>query len=176
MSAYSFRAVTVGDLELLHAWQCEPHVAEWWDSGTPYTADDLRDPRLAMRIVEVGSSPFAFVQDYDVHGWDGHHFAHLPPGSRGMDQFIGTPVMIGRGHGSAFIAQRMDELFAVDAPVLAVDPHPDNARAIAVYRKLGFTVAGKPRQTEWGPILPMEASSCSIRAASGIAGRRLDGD
>ena len=158
MLAYSFRPVTIDDFDLLHAWQRELHVAEWWDGSTAYTADDLRDPRLIMRIVEVEGRPFAFMQDYDVHGWDGHHFARLPPGSRGMDQFIGPSAMIGRGHGSAFIAQRMGELFAAGAPVLAVDPHPDNARAIAVYQKLGFAVTGEPRQTEWGPILPMEVS------------------
>ena len=142
---------------MLEAWKREAHVAEWWD-GDPYTAADLNDPRVAMRIVEADGTPFAFVQDYDVHGWEGHHFAHLPSGSRGLDQFIGDPAMVGRGHGSTLLAQRMGELFAAGAPVLAVDPHPDNARAIAVYRKIGFKVAGEPRETEWGMILPMEAS------------------
>ena len=63
--------------------------------------------------------------------------------------------MVGRCHGPAFLAQRMGELFG--APVLAVDPHPENARAIAAYRKVGFEVAGEPPDTEWGVILPMEA-------------------
>ena len=66
--------------------------------------------------------------------------------------------MVGRGHGSAFIAQRVGELFAAGAPMLAVDPHPENARAIAAYRKTGFKVAGDPRESEWGLILLMEAS------------------
>ena len=164
MPAYRFRPVTVGDLDLLGAWRRAPHVAEWWDAGTAYGADDLRDPRVAMRIVEADGTPFAFVQDYDVHGWAGHHFAHLPPGSRGMDQFIGDPAMVGRGHGPALVAQRMAELFASGAPVLAVDPHPDNSRAIAAYRKVGFRVAGAPRETEWGSILPMEARREDVRS------------
>ena len=155
---YRFRPVTAADFALLEAWRREPHVAEWWGGDTSCSADDLRDPRVAMRIVEADSRPFAFMQDYDVHGWPGHHFAHLPPGSRGLDQFVGDPAMIGRGHGSAFIAQRVDELFGAGAPVLAVDPHPDNSRAIAAYRKVGFRIAGEPRESEWGLILPMEAS------------------
>ena len=142
---------------MLEAWKREAHVAEWWD-GDPYTADDLNDPRIARQIVEADGTPFAFVQDYDVRGWEGHHFAQLPSGSRGLDQFIGDPAMVGRGHGSAFLAQLVGELFDAGAPVLAVDPHPDNARAIAAYRKIGFEVAGELRKTQWGVILPMEAS------------------
>ena len=142
---------------MLEAWTREPHVAEWWDAD-PYTVDGLQDPRVAMRIVEADGTPFAFAQDYAVHGWEDHHFAHLPCGSRGLDQFIGLPAMVGLGHGSAFLAQRMGELFAAGAPVLAVDPHPDNARAIAAYRKAGFQIAGEARDTAWGRILPMEAS------------------
>ena len=157
MPAYAFRPVTPDDFDLLHAWHREPHVAAWW-GGTRYTSEHLRDSRLTMRIVEIDGDPFAFVQDYDVHGWEGHHFAHLPPGSRGMDQFIGTPGLIDRGHGSAFITARMNGLFADGVPVLAVDPHPDNGRAIAVYRKLGFAADGEPRSTEWGLALPMVRS------------------
>ena len=156
MPTYRFRAVTIQDLPLVGAWTREAHVAEWWD-GEPFAAEDLDDLRVAMRIVEADGTPFAYLQDYDVHGWDGHHFGHLPPGSRGLDQFIGEHAMVGRGHGSAFLAQRMDELFDAGAPVLAVDPHPENARAIAAFRKVGFRVAGEPRETEWGVVLPMEA-------------------
>ena len=157
MPTYRFRPVTIDDLARLDAWRREPHVARWWDAGSSWSADDLGDPRLAMRIVEADGAPFAFMQDYDVHGWEGHHFADLPPGSRGTDQFVGDGAMIGRGHGSAFIDQRMAALFAGGAPVVAVDPHPDNARAIAAYRKAGFRVTGAPRESGWGPFLPMEA-------------------
>ena len=157
MPLYSFRPVAIDDFAMLEAWKREPHVAEWWDGDPPHTIDGLRDPRVAMWIVDVDSVPFAFMQDYDVHGWDGHHFAYLPPGSRGLDQFIGDPAMIGRGHGSAIVEQRMAELFAGGAPALAVDPHPDNARAIAACRRVGFAIVGEPRESEWGLFLPMEA-------------------
>lgn len=101
--------------------------------------------------------PFAFMQDYTVHGWENHHFAKLPKGSRGIDQYIGDPDMIGVGHGSAFIGARVQTLFDEGAPVIATDPHPDNKRAIAVYRKLGFGPFGPPQETQWGLILPMRA-------------------
>lgn len=97
------------------------------------------------------------MQDYSVHGWEEHHFAALPDGSRGLDQYIGDPQMVGAGHGTAFIRARMTVLFGAGAPVLAVDPHPANARAIAVYSKLGFKPSGPPQETQWGLVLPMLA-------------------
>ncbi|SMX39523.1 GNAT family N-acetyltransferase [Maliponia aquimaris] len=154
---YSFRKATPDDLALLAAWQAHPHVREWWGSAEPYDAADLADPRVTRCIVSIHGRPFAFMQDYTVHGWTDHHFVDLPKGARGIDQYIGEPELLGLGHGSAFIGARMQVLFDQGAPVIATDPHPDNARAIAVYRKLGFASAGPPQETRWGLILPMLA-------------------
>jgi aminoglycoside 6'-N-acetyltransferase len=134
-----------------------PHVLEWWGSGEPHGEAELVDPRVARCIISINGRPFAFMQDYTVHGWDDHHFAGLPKGSRGIDQYIGDPEMVGVGHGSAFIGMRMQALFDEGAPVIATDPHPDNERAIAVYKKLGFVPSGPPQETRWGLILPMLA-------------------
>lgn len=155
---YSFRKVTMDDLPLLTAWQSNPHVRAWWDSDASYDAARLADARVARWIVSTAERPFAFMQDYTVHGWEDHHFAKLPMGSRGIDQYIGDPEMIGVGHGSAFIGARMKALFDVGVPVIATDPHPANERAIAVYKKLGFEPSGSPQQTRWGLILPMLVS------------------
>ena len=154
---YCFRKATLGDLDLLKRWQSNPHVQEWWDSDEPYSAADLADPRVVRWIVSIDERPFGFIQDYTVHGWDDHHFAHLPQGARGIDQYIGDPDMVGIGHGSAFIRTRMRALFVEGAPVIATDPHPDNARAIAAYKKVGFLPSGPTQQTQWGLILPMLA-------------------
>ncbi|WP_417259575.1 GNAT family N-acetyltransferase [Celeribacter sp.] len=154
---YTFRRVTREDGDLLMTWQAHPHVRAWWDASEPYDHEALNDPRVSRWIVSLDGRPFAFMQDYTVHGWDDHHFAVLPTGTRGIDQYIGDPEMIGIGHGSAFIGARMQTLFDAGAPVIATDPHPDNARAIAVYTKLGFSPFGPPQQTQWGLILPMRA-------------------
>ena len=153
---YDFRHVTRDDLVLLNRWVREPHVAEWWDDET-YDTDDLADSRVEMWIVSHGGQPFAFMQDYTPHGWSDHPFAHLPDGARGIDQFIGPPAVLGRGHGAGFIAQRVQTLFEAGAPVIATDPHPDNARAIAVYGKAGFMPSGGDQATPWGRIRPMLA-------------------
>ena len=154
---YEFRKVTMNDLPTLLAWQAQPHVREWWDSDEPYDQEELSDPRVSRFIVSFDGRPFAFMQDYSVHGWAEHHFAHLPKGARGIDQYIGDPKMIGIGHGTAFIGDRMRVIFDSGAPVIATDPHPDNERAIAAYKKLGFETSGQPQETQWGRVLPMLA-------------------
>lgn len=103
------------------------------------------------------------MQDYAAHGWPQHHFDYLPDNSRGIDQYIGEPDMIGKGHGKGFIGQRMQELFGQGIPALATDPNPENKKAISVYEALGFSVVGPARQTQWGIVLPMEAWPTSAR-------------
>lgn len=153
---YTFRNVTKADLDLVLEWQSRPHVREWWDSIEPGSEEDLEDPRVARWIVSTAGRPFAYMQDYTVHGWEDHHFFLLPRGSRGIDQFIGERDMIEKGHGSAFITERLEILFEQGVPVVATDPHPENARAIAAYKKAGFVEFGDPRETRWGRILPMK--------------------
>lgn len=153
--AYRFRPVRARDHAMLVRWRSFEHVHCWW--GDPDPAEDSADARVARWIVSLRDRPFAYLQDYDVHGWPDHPFRHLPPGARGIDLFIGPPEMLGRGHGTGFIRQRLAGLFREGAPAVCVDPHPDNARAIAVYERAGFRVVGPPRDTRWGRMLPMEA-------------------
>ncbi len=153
----TFRPATLADLPMLRCWLAVPEVARWWGPEDPFDAEALEGTRHVPHIVSLEGRPFAYIQDYDPHGWPDHPFAHLPSGSRGIDQFIGLPEMLGQGHGPAFIRAHMATLYAGGAPVISTDPHPDNTRAISAYTKCGFTISGPPRDTQWGRILPMEA-------------------
>ena len=157
VTAYDFRRVTAADLPLLTRWRAAPHVVRWW--GPPedeVAAETLADPRVTMWIVAHHGRPFAYAQDYSPHDWDPHQFAHLPRGSRGLDQYIGEPDMLDHGHGSAFVRAHCDRLFASGAPAIGTDPHPENARAIRAYEKAGFTVASPAMDTRWGRAILME--------------------
>lgn len=160
MSGYDIRRATEADLGMIARWVETPPVAEWWieadgQPAPPIDEDDLADPNITVWIVFRHDRPFAYLQDYDVHAWPGHHFAHLPPGSRGIDQFIGDPAMLGCGHGSAFIRAYVDSLFAQGVPAVGTDPSPSNARAIRAYEKAGFAPV-RECDTEWGYVLLME--------------------
>lgn len=155
VTAYRFQAVQAADLPMLNAWLKRPHVVRWCGPDATLDQDDLADNRAALWIVSLDDRPFAFMQDYDVHGWPDHHFGTLPDGSRGIDQYIAEPTLVAKGHGTAFIRQRLADLFADGAPAVGTDPHPDNAAAIAAYRKAGFRVTGGPVQTPWGLSLLM---------------------
>lgn len=156
-AAYTFRAVVEADLPLLARWRATPHVSRWWGEPLEAVEEALADPRIAMWIVALDGRPFAYAQDYSPHDWDPHPFAYLPAGSRGIDQYIGEPDLVGRGHGSAFVRLHCRRLFEAGAPAVGTDPHPDNARAIRAYQKAGFAVASAPLETRWGRAILMEA-------------------
>jgi aminoglycoside 6'-N-acetyltransferase len=156
-SRYIFSPLTRADLPLLRRWREQPHVVEWWGAPEIEEAEEtLADARVTMWIVAYAGRPFAYAQDYSPHDWPDHPFAHLPAGVRGIDQYIGEPDMVGRGHGSAFVRAHCDRLFAAGAPVIGTDPHPDNARAIRAYEKAGFQIASAPLDTVWGRAILME--------------------
>jgi aminoglycoside 6'-N-acetyltransferase len=136
------------------SWRGAPHVAEWWGDATE--AEEVAEESVAKWIVELDGRPFAFAQDYDPHAWEGHHVAHLPPGSSGIDQLIGEADLLNRGHGPAYVRRHVARLFATGAPAVGTDPHPRNARARCAYEKAGFRMAGGPMVTPWGEVALME--------------------
>ena len=157
MSRYDFRPATEADIPLLRRWRSLPHVVEWWGEPDVEDAEEtLADARVAMWIVAHDGRPFAYAQDYSPHDWTDHPFAHLPAGARGIDQYIGEPDMVGRGHGSAFVRAHCERLFAAGAPAVGTDPDPANARAIRAYEKAGFVIASAPLDTRWGRAILME--------------------
>jgi aminoglycoside 6'-N-acetyltransferase len=138
---YQFRAMTEADLPLVKRWLAEPHVMEWW--GDTYeqfelVSGDLEVEAMDQFIVATGDWPFGYIQCYDPDVWPDNGLGSHPPGTRGIDQFIGEPDMVDHGHGSAFIRAFIDRLLASGAPRVITDPDPANARAIRAYEKAGF--------------------------------------
>ena len=138
--AYVFRPMTAADLPLIRRWLKMPEVVRWW--GEPeqqYTlvSGDLDHPDMDQFIVSLGDHPFGYIQCYALGTWNGGLGAH-PSATRGIDQFIGEPDMIGPGHGSGLIRQFVDSVLAAGTPRVVTDPDPDNGRAVRAYAKAGF--------------------------------------
>jgi aminoglycoside 6'-N-acetyltransferase len=139
-TVYVFRRMTVADLPLLQGWLAMPHVREWWgdpDEQYALVSGDLKDPAMDQYIVAANGDPFGYLQCYDLTAWNAG-LGPQPPGTRGIDLFIGKPDMIERGHGSALLRHFVDDLLRKAVPRIVTDPSPVNARAIRAYEKAGF--------------------------------------
>jgi aminoglycoside 6'-N-acetyltransferase len=136
---YNFRLVTRDDLPMLRAWLGEPHVMRWWgdpDEQIGLITRDIDEPAMKLWIVSVAGRPFAYAQSYDPHAFG--ILLDQPPGTCGVDPFIGLPDHINVGHGSRFLAALCQRLFAAGAPRVIIDPDVDNRAAIRAYEKAGF--------------------------------------
>lgn len=141
---------------MLEPWLEVPRVQRWFDD-LDYMADikdHLSDPRIRQWIVEDASGPLAYLQDYDIHGWQEHPLGFLPMGARGMDTFLFGEDRMGHGLAARYLRQHCAALFAEGCPALGIDPHPENAPAIRCSTKVGF-VAGHEMDSAWGRVLTM---------------------
>ena len=139
--AYVFRPMSGADLPLVKRWLAEPHVMQWWgDSCEQFeiVSGDLKVEAMDQFIVATDDRPFGYLQCYNPEVWPDNGLGVHPKGTRGIDQFIGEPSMVDRGHGSAFIRSFIDRLLAAGATRVITDPDPANARAIRAYEKAGF--------------------------------------
>src|SRR5438132_9338368 len=137
---YVFRPMSPGDLVMVQRWLETPEVVRWWgeaDEQYRLVSGDLDHPDMDQFIVGLGGHPFGYIQCYPLSTWNEGLGSH-PAKTRGIDQFIGEPGMIGRGHGSSFIRQFVDTLLKSGTPRVVTDPDPDNGRAVRAYEKAGF--------------------------------------
>ena len=139
--AYEFRPMTTADLPLVLHWLKQSHVVQWWgDTHEQFelVSGDLEVEAMDQYIVATGGRPFAYIQCYDLEAWPEHGLGGHPKGTRAIDQFIGEPDMVDRGHGSGFIRAFIERILADGAPRVVTDPDPENARAVRAYEKAGF--------------------------------------
>jgi aminoglycoside 6'-N-acetyltransferase len=160
---YAFRAMSAADLPLVRRWLETPEVVRWWGEPNEQYAlvsGDLDHPDMDQFIVSIDRLPFAYIQCYALSTWN-QGFGPQPGGTRGIDQFIGEPDLIGRGHGSHFIRQFSDRLLRSGRPRVVTDPDPENGRAIRAYEKAGFT-RDRVVATPDGPALLMIRNGCDL--------------
>ena len=141
MASYQFRPMSATDLPLIRQWLQTPQVAKWWgdaDEQFDLVSGDLGHPAMQQFIVAAENRPVAYMQCYDPTAWPDNVLGAQPEGTRGIDQFIGEPDMIGHGHGPAFIGAFVDRQLAAGTPRVVTDPDPANTRAIRAYEKAGF--------------------------------------
>jgi len=144
---YSFRPISDQDIARLDDWVRRSHVARWWtkpENWAERVRNRISEIWIDHYIVGVDGHEFGFIQCYRPWLEQPNSWPDQPAGTHGIDQFIADPDMLGRGHGSAFVRQFVDGIFAsTDAPRVITDPSPDNARAVRAYGKAMFKTVGQ---------------------------------
>jgi aminoglycoside 6'-N-acetyltransferase len=171
MTSYTFRAMPRADLPVIERWLVAPEVMRWWgepDEQYELVSGDLDHPDMDQFIVSLEGRPFAYIQCYRLSAWN-QGFGEHPPETRGIDQFIGEPDMLGCGHGPEFIRQFVDELLQKGTPRVVTDADPTNGRAVRAYEKAGFERLGLV-ETPDGTALFMMRQRCGLsRPHSGLS-------
>lgn len=156
--------MTEGDLAMLCEWLKRPHLQQWWHPGQQ-TMDEIRGQYLPVNrssddawpfIAEHRDEAIGYIQYYDAHAGNNAWWPdRLTPGVIGIDQFLADETRLDQGLGTRMTGAFCQWLFdEVRAREIRVDPNPDNARAIACYRKVGFRPVAEITTPE-GPALMM---------------------
>ena len=138
-------------LPLIRRWLETPEVVRWWgdpDEQYALVSGDLDHPAMDQFIVAIDGHPFGYIQCYALEHLELRVSVPQPEGTRGIDQFIGEPAMIGRGHGSGFIRQFADDCWHPACRASSPIPIRTMRRAVRAYAKAGFqTSASSIRPT-----------------------------
>ena len=114
---------------------------------------------MRQRIVVRDGAALAYTQSYPAHHWPAPHFAGLPADAVALDVFSGPD---GMGQGGAWL-RALGDLLLLDCSTLAIDPAPENQRAIAAYRKAGGKII-----TYHGLVNPPSSNSCPSSSLTSV--------
>ncbi len=141
MPAVTLREARLDDLELLEAWQTEPHViAAGVGDDWQWQVELGRRPAWREQLIaEVDGRAIGFIQIIDPALEDSHYWGDIEPDLRAIDIWIGDRSALGLGYGSAMMRQALERCFAeLAVRAVLVDPLASNARAQRFYRRFGF--------------------------------------
>ena len=149
MKSIRLRPAEPADAALLHAWDREPHVIKAvTDDPTAEEAfidadweQEISDqsPVSYFLIGEENGRPVGAMQVIDPHLEPTRYWGEIEPNLRALDVWLGPADALGRGIGTAMMAQAIDACFA-DPVVTAIviDPLASNGEAHRFYQRLGF--------------------------------------
>lgn len=134
------------DVELVHGWMQEPHVAPWWElAGPPERAAAYLRTRAALAhldcwIASEDGRPFAYVETYEAIADPlAEHYAALP-GDRAFHLLVGPPELLGGGAARRLVHHLLTSLLEQPQVTRVVcEPDVRNGRMLAFCRALGGT-------------------------------------
>jgi RimJ/RimL family protein N-acetyltransferase len=144
-----FRRLDEDDLPLLHEWLQRDHVRRWWDKHETYEdvvehylpairGDDPTD----LYVIKVDGELAGFIETYLVSDYPEYQaLVETGEGVAGIDLFLADEAWMGRGLGSAVLAQFIEDVVFVAPGTTAciAGPDADNAPSIRAFEKAGFS-------------------------------------
>lgn len=155
MNYFKFKPLHKNDLHLLYQWFQEPTINQWYARGKDWSLNEIKEkyePRLSGKeyipsfIVYKADVPVGFIQYYLLERnlsegiQDSHNLLFKQYNQNelaGIDLFIATEAMRGKGLGKKVINQFIEEFLGKFAAVV-VDPEVNNIAALRCYEKAGF--------------------------------------
>jgi aminoglycoside 6'-N-acetyltransferase len=140
---------------MVRTWLGAPHVRQWWgepDEQFGLVSEGLEHSVMDQDIVVSCGVSFAYLHGYEQSGPENDLGVH-PPGSRGIDQFIGEPGMV-----RAFV----DGLLRAAVPRVLADPDPANARAIRADARADFRSHGEVGTPDGRALLMIRDNPCRV--------------
>jgi RimJ/RimL family protein N-acetyltransferase len=146
----AFRALAREDMDMLLRWLGDPDVASWYREGelTPENLEAKYGPVIDERepvrgyIILIDDRPAGYIQAY-VLGDHPNYLVQLDlePDAVSTDLFIGDSVFRNHGWGAPVLRafHRRIVFGEMGARIASIMPSSRNERAIAAYRKAGFT-------------------------------------
>src|SRR4051812_35575128 len=110
---HAFRPMIAADFPQLERWLMLPHVAEWWGDPCKQYAlicGGLDEPTVRQFLASNAGAPIGYLQCYELTDWNSGFGPQPAGGTLGIDLFIGSPELLGRGYGSALIRSFADDL------------------------------------------------------------------
>jgi RimJ/RimL family protein N-acetyltransferase len=134
------------DLNLLHGWMRQTHVATFWqqDWSRDRWAAELRRQRAGVHslpcLVGYRGSAFAYLEVYRVVRDPLARYYHAGPADLGVHVAIGDPTHTGRGLGAALLRAVAGGLLAAEDACARVVAEPDvrNLASLGAFRRAGF--------------------------------------
>jgi len=160
------RRLTRADFPMLQHWLAQPHVKRWWDhefSDEAVEADfgaciDGLEP-TDMLVGMLGNEPVGLIQRYAIASYPEYvqelsPVVELPHGAFSIDYFIGEPMRLRQGVGTALIRTCVASIWLdhPSASSVIVPVNASNPGSWRVLERAGFRRIAEGELTPDNPI------------------------
>ncbi len=139
---FTFQRLLPADLPLIRAWLVQPYVAQWLgdpDEWLEEITTNLHVDWVWHFRADLAGIPTGFVQCYDTRKAPHGAWSTQPPGTLGVDYFLGRSEVLGQGHGTQLLREFVAYVTAQWHPRrLIADPDPHNGRSVRAAQTCGF--------------------------------------